>query len=896
MRRNDEIIKPLQLKTFDRKDGDDCEYVDNQGLANAPIGLFRGLDIPFHRSTQLSPVHALDTQLLKNLRLHGHFGPKPIANYMPPKGSYNAENSHFAQDATAFLLKSLFPSSAGLVVNSHRSHKHNRYLLPGNIAEIFVAINTYGFYELEKEEMFFAGIKANAAVVKLLSALLPDHLKIRMNQLVCHPLKTTVVNQDKNTISFLMEFSNLLLTAFKDTVGDNAKLNGYPPYIVEKILLTYMWEMYKANTEDLKPYYDVLAQARLIDMADIKWNDAYYESDSGVTILENDILSKIRDAHYKECFPEGVQYGTSHILINGKEEPFSDCGDTVINDLFMMFLFNGKKFDVSKLLKLEADGFGFKVSKDLIRYFTEVCDCPAAAKMPGAREAWSKVVNRLNKEDDKFKIRYIKPDKENGYYGIGAGLDNMLRVIGKLLGAPADIFDMEMKDKFSCVKNLDTLCYLFSDVKDKENPHYQDRYWSVKSTRYLNHCSFEAGELFEAVPSTGWVDLTLVFSYGGSKDFSKQKKYNKVQSRKKFLELQFDIAKRKKWFNVSQHRRKVFELHFDQMHFDFNRLRFDSELYCIKRAVRSLEDIYSCAMDTVPQRISVLEKMLQYRATTNPNEFSLTLNRWLEPAGTQFLGWHNREINSRVVRVLLFYLNVKDILNRGITALSSALVFYLTQMNRLQDLQLVIATDLANQHQQSDFSSKSGILSEVLLCGNEDQLMTLIQAGADKYIKTVAGETLLHLAVSAGNERLTNSLVHLIGQDLYARTSEGYTPLHLAAKANNVTIVECLLKYGANTAIEAHDGSTPLFLIAERIDAQIAKSSHIRQLRFFRAKDNSYILERIFEVLIQYGTKFKTEYKNGMTYLQWAEANKLESIVKVMTDMTVSPSPNFIPQ
>lgn len=856
-------------KKFDYHYGASPRYFDAAGVTHALVGFFRGLDIPFDGSAcpQLSPVHALDLQWLKNLRLNGHYSSVEAAvKYVLPKGYFNARKPNYPQDAVASLLQRLFPSNAGLVVNTHDSHRINKYLLPGNIADVFAAVYTDDDFDLKEDiEREFAGIKTNEAVLKLVQALLPEKLKKRFHQFSDPGSKNRISEEDKSTYKYLIELASLILSAFKDP--------GYPPYTVEKILTAYMWERNKADTENLKPYYEGLAKAGMIDkklVADMKWNQEYYAESTAETKLEQKMLTKIYEATYKKNFPAGVHYGTSHIIINDKKVPYSDCGDSILNSLFMMFLYNPetRKFDTTKLRRLEKKGY--KISPKLLKYFEKFCDCPSAAESPKMRKKWSKVVNSLNKPGDKYKVRYISPeDEEEKFYGIDAGVDNILRVIGKLLGAPEDEFDMEMKDKYSCAKNLDKLCYLFSDIADdKEKPGIDDKYWSVKSVRHQNHRSNDIEELFETVPTTGWYDLSLVFSYGGSR------------------------VSEKGYLLGNVNREKVFELEFDAIHFDFNRLDNDYIFDNVKRRWDTLHDVYSSPMDTIEERIRALEKMLMYRKTFQSDEFKYTLKAWLNPLGDKFFGWRNPKMNAKVANVLLQFMSVDEILNLHIPQFMNRLVENAAEHGNAADLKKIMAEDLKYfqssppQPHRNKYSNMARILDHTLKFGKENAVRSLVEAGANEYMEKVSGVSLLHMIAYAGNLMIAScpELLAKFGKDFNAKTSDGNgnTPLHFAAKASSVPIIDCVLRLGARVNEKNDAGQTALYIVAEQLEARLAKSSLIQKLNFFKIIDATFILELMIEKLIEYGADFNTEFKNGKTYLQWAQENNLKYAVKAM--------------
>ena len=97
---------------------------------------FKGLHIPFEGSEfqQFSPLVGFKTERIKNIRLHGHFGPKDRG--FERVKSKSIDPKIFPQDATAALLERLFPSHVGLLVNSDRGDKVHKWLKPENIINL----------------------------------------------------------------------------------------------------------------------------------------------------------------------------------------------------------------------------------------------------------------------------------------------------------------------------------------------------------------------------------------------------------------------------------------------------------------------------------------------------------------------------------------------------------------------------------------------------------------------------------------------------------------------------------------------------------------------------------------------------------------------------------------
>ncbi len=77
------------------------------------------------------------------------------------------------------------------------------------------------------------------------------------------------------------------------------------------------------------------------------------------------------------------------------------------------------------------------------------------------------------------------------------------------------------------------------------------------------------------------------------------------------------------------------------------------------------------------------------------------------------------------------------------------------------------------------------------------------------------GETILHLAIEKNNIMLIEKLLNL-GLDINSKDNNGVTPLHLAVmKAKNMSVIEFLLKNGADKNIKTLFGETVYDLALE---------------------------------------------------------------------------------
>lgn len=846
--------------------------LSNEQQTSEVFGNFRGLDIPCAASNypELSPVQALIIKpTIEKLRMHSNYDALPTNDEDFIKSHSTQVIAQFPQDATACLLQLFFPCAIGLVANPKKKHIINRYFTPQNIAKIFVAARSKSFNEANHAELTFEGFKVNKSILDILLALLPNQMVKKIKSIKnIENYKTTDTFRKK--LHKLIKIARLVYRSYQETNDKNSMINGYPTRAIESILLTYMWEKNKASKIKLKPYYDEMCAAQYFDPKDVDkiiWagNGSCYTKDdfqgdaSKETSLEAEALLKLGTEYFIDQFPPAVHYGISKFKKDELDKTYSDCGDTVLRNIFMMFLYNNQlnKFDVAKLYALEKAGFC--ISKKLIRFFEEICPSPLEADSDRVRFEWSNVVSDLNNGTGKYKVKYLSPTPENGIYGIAAGLDNLLKVMGKLLGEPPE-FDMEMKDKLACMKNVSKLCALFSEVKPQIHAE-KNEFWTVSLIQAGNYMSEDICDLLEPVPETGWNDIQLIFYYGSNKN--------------------------SRW--------PVFACDFIQIHFDLNKI-YPHPLINKYDHTQIFQDltpaaIYAENMNTSIERIAALDKMLWFNQASNEDAFKYPIKRWLEPTGIHFSGWQNWQVNSDVAKVLLKYWSVEKILRLNMPWLHSGLVFQLVKMRRLNEIERVLAADVehfVNHFVRPDlttFSSMARAFTQTLRSGDNDDLIIISIVGGNEYAKLVSGASLLHLAASSGNNRFSHS-VDLLGIDPNTKTRDGMTPLHFAAKYYcSARVVDSLISHGADCNAETIDGKTPLQLCAEGYDKQEKNILLYGELEFIKSGDVVELFTRHLApmlLLIEANADFTKPYKNNMTFQEWIMPKGINTITMAM--------------
>lgn len=608
------------------------------------FGSFKGFHWPFISSdgsennlAYLSPIHGVDDTIASHLRLHGNYGPE---NKGHPRPVYAQRDQYtFPQDYAASLLEILFPSHMGFLINSLPGNPIHDLLKPAQIALLFNEIQTFTF---EDDQYYTELMKISLSLQPGAKKNYEQHLKFNSRQKktttedaletqhrVAHDWAKKNMKKclDKmSTIDHDMSFAELIYHAFRETRGRKAIHLGYPVNVVERILLTYMWHK-KKDKKDLKPFYENL---KGIDQSLIKiipWegeSSGYTEEDyfrikkeksSNEENAETNLLLRKGYTYFEDLVPSGVPYGVSYVKLNRTEKGFSDCGESQLLSLFMMFLydFKTKKFKLNHLDFLKT--WGFCVNEHLIHFFKVIYPSPLRTYTQTIRNAWASVLSNLNtSHSDGEKICYLEPKGEKEQtFCIAPGIGNMAKVIDKLFWSPYSRPNSQNLGEF-----FDQLCRFFSPWNEIAAISYN---WGwKKNTRHSSDHDID--------PES---PVSITF----------------------FLEDEIEI-------------REMFELHFMDNHFDFNRFEesktdvsmMNSDyLSLVGRLSKPIPEekfadkIYKENLNSIPGKLRAIGHILNYQKFYHSNAFHLLLARWIEPTGVHFADWGDYFTNSKLFRI-----------------------------------------------------------------------------------------------------------------------------------------------------------------------------------------------------------------------------------------------------
>ncbi|MBP6985970.1 MAG: ankyrin repeat domain-containing protein [Alphaproteobacteria bacterium] len=750
-----------------------------QASDSHPFGFFKGLHEPFLNApqAQLSPVRGLDKIVIKGMRRHGHSGVTDLG-FARPTGRC-VDPVYYPQDAMASILERLVPSHIGFVINKSNADKIHTWLKPRCISLMFNAIYLDHILLSSEED----------AIKRIAAAMQPEFTesfqKQQENRMKHHKIQPKPIKYSADSL----HFASLLLQAWKDNWGEKAAQNGYPEHVVEYTLLVFMMDKV-AKKSDLKQFFEALSD-KLLDKNkanQICWDgvsSCYSRQDyenlsllSESYTLEQSLLKKFGDHAFKEYYPPVLEYGMSYLIIDGQSKGVSNCGEILL--LTWMMYFNAKPnshFDPLRLEELKTKGF--RISERFIHFFRSVCPTYAFAYNQDVWNAWSELTSDLNTSGENERVQYMHPTPENGTYGIGAGIDNLLILLGRLIHPPK--WDDELYNNIDrAAHRLDLFCeafspsFLHSSLGD---------FWSWKVIRKSN------GALLNDRDIGNPKDVSILLLLGN---------------------------------------KPVIELHCTPKHFEA--IDASASGLCLNpqdnRQPHIPESItfsqfptyfYACEMESIHGKLAALKRAAWHQKRFNSHAFDYIFERWIDGEGKFFAAYEDEYTNHKLIEVLYEQAgwSVDRILSLRVPKLTAMLLTFLAKISDLDQIEHILKDDLEQYRKEgsnmgSNWQERVRALSYLIPNADAEtfeRLFSLLPL-FDNYLFVVSGCDLLHMVCWRGTAEGVRQLIR-ISNEINNQDMTGNTPLHYAVQ-NHTDIVDVLMENKAKLSICNQDGELAL--------------------------------------------------------------------------------------
>ncbi|KAF5303343.1 hypothetical protein FQR65_LT08256 [Abscondita terminalis] len=219
------------------------------------------------------------------------------------------------------------------------------------------------------------------------------------------------------------------------------------------------------------------------------------------------------------------------------------------------------------------------------------------------------------------------------------------------------------------------------------------------------------------------------------------------------------------------------------------------------------------------------------------------------------------------------------------TRSSSALFKRAEQLKRWEDSDTNRESATPKQKPKRVKFSSGCVFLAACAAGDKEEVLRLIEKGADIDTANVDGLTALHQACIDDNLDMVEFLVEH-GSDVNRGDNEGWTPLHATASCGFLSIAKYLIEHGANVAAVNNDGELPLD-IAECEDMEDLLQSEIDEQGVdcdaARSEEERIMLNDAKEWLGTNNSLVDTIHpKTGATALHVAAAKGYVKVIKIL--------------
>ena len=207
------------------------------------------------------------------------------------------------------------------------------------------------------------------------------------------------------------------------------------------------------------------------------------------------------------------------------------------------------------------------------------------------------------------------------------------------------------------------------------------------------------------------------------------------------------------------------------------------------------------------------------------------------------------------------------------------------------------ASSVVTYASESDCSDLKVRYTEIQLTANEQKLNSLLLEssskgclemvqillikGASAEARGASGQTALHFAAKAGEEKIVDLLLDK-GANIEQRDLKGATPLFLATEAKHREVVKVLLQRGAQAEAPGRSGTTPLSAAAFNGDTAsvkllLAAKADIKTTDISGKSPIIYAAARGFQSIVvlflNSGIDINSKYEHDLTLLMWASGH-----------------------